>query len=139
MFVDMIVLESDHQDALLTRLRLRRTPGVRCRVRHVQRLTDLPRVVELCGPALIITDLMHDNVWGALALARIQSVAPWVPVVVMTDCDAPDMLEAIDRLQPAARLDKSTAGYEALPEVVAGIVRGGHEVRMPGCLWPMSA
>lgn len=139
MFVDVIVLESDAQDALLARLRLRRTPGMRCRVRHIARLADLPRAIEYCNPALIVMDLLLPECWGSLALARVQSIAPWVPVMVMSAFDAPGLAEELDLIGPAARLDKSDAGYAALPRVAAQVVR-------EGCVgvdrvkpWPLSA
>lgn len=139
MFADMLVLDADIQDVLLTRLRLRRVPGMRCRIRHLNRLADLPRAVEFCDPALIITDLLFPDVMGSLALAHIQAVAPWVPVIVQTAFDMPGLDAELDRLGPAARLDKSNASYAALPDVVARIVNAGHVGHEAIRPWPMSA
>lgn len=139
MFVDVIVLESDIQDALLTRLRLRRTPGMRCRVRHIAHLADLPRAVEHCTPAVIITDVLLPDVWGSLTVARIQALAPWVPVVVLTAFEAPGLDEDLVRMGIAARLDKSDEGYGALPQVVADVVVDGHVGGERVRPWPMSA
>ncbi len=139
MFVDVLVLDADIQDVLLTRLRLRRVPGMRCRVRHINRLDGLARAVEYCDPALIITDLLFPEVMGSHALARVQAVAPWVPVIVQTAFDLPGLDAELDRLGPAARLDKSTASYAALPALVGRLVRAGHVGHEAIRPWPMSA
>ncbi len=139
MFVDVILLESDIQDALLARLRLRRLPGMRCRVRHVARMSDLPRAIELCQPALVIMDLLLPEVWGSLAVARVQSIAPWVPVMVMSAFDAPGLDAELDRLAPAARLRKSDDDYARLPSVVADILREGYVGAERVQPWPLSA
>lgn len=139
MFADVILLESDIQDALLARLQLRRVPGMRCRVRHVSRLTDLSRAIEFCGPAVIVTDLLFPEVWGSLAVARVQAVAPWVPIIVMTAFDPPGLDAELERLDITARLDKSGAGYAALPHAVARAARAGHMGHARVRPWPMSA
>lgn len=139
MFVDVIVLEPDVQDALLTRLRLRRVPGVRCRVRHLTSLVELPRAVEFCNPALVVMDILLPEVWGTLAASRVQAIAPWVPLVVQTAFQAPGLAAELDRLGLAARLDKSDAGYAALPAVVGEIVRSGPVGSERVRPWPLSA
>lgn len=126
MFIDVILLEGDAQDALLARLRLRQVPGIRCRVRHLTRLSDLARAVELCRPTAVVMDVLMPEVWGAAAVARVQAVAPWLDVVVLTAFDPPGLAENLEELGVAAHLDKSDAGFDALPRIVGELARRRH-------------
>lgn len=139
MFVDVLLLESDIQDALLARLQLRRVRGMRCRVRHVPRLADLSRAVEFCDPAVIVTDLLFPEVWGSLAVSRIQAMASWVPVIVLTAFELPGLADELAGLGVAAHLDKSDTGYAALPRAVAEAARNGHVGHERVRPWPLSA
>lgn len=104
--IDVLLMESDLQDAVLVQLCLGRARHARFRVRHVSRLAQLDAMLEVFTPQVVLLDYFLPDGWGVEALARVRGAVGEAPIVLLTDFDHPDVAPRFEAWGAAGRVGK---------------------------------
>lgn len=104
--IDVLLMESDLQDAVLVQLCLGRARHARFRVRHASRLDQLDAMLDGFTPQVVLLDYFLPDGWGIEALTRVRDAVDSTPIVLLTDFDHPDVMPRFETWGASGRVGK---------------------------------